>query len=635
MALAKPEMEVEISTINSKTGLYYHYLGQLLPIDGKWTIILYKDIKPIFESYRKTTAMYGKLQTLESQANHLHNKFYHHLTLKFELNKLDKDLREISSLFPARRQKRGWFNIFGTGLHTLFGVMDADDEKRINDAVTQLQDSNKKTLTIVEESLHITKATMKNFNETLNNIQANEGIINRNFEEITLLSKNLSNQVYQNKFSLTILNTAFLLLELTFELQKQVDSIKEIVLYTKSNLLSPSIISPDELYLELTQISKQLVEKELPFSLQKSNLNKFFSIIKTKTFFFKESLMTSIEVPLVNKQVFDLYKLYPYPVPSQTSNVFHTILPEFAFLAISKDKSQYIGLHSKNQLTRIEEQYFGSNLEIYDTTIQQICETSLFLNGDKFPENCNIRSLNLVEHLIQQVDINLWLIFVTTPIDFTYKCRTSSLKSAHFTRNSFILMQPACSGYFSNGLKIASSEEKKEIKNQTLELPEIPVDCCIEQEHKLSAPDVIPIKTSNLHAEDFILNQHRLEDLQRDINIEKSRKLISLYSNWWFWPLVSTVIMLLIILCLCCCCCPGCLKLVNPKSGCHPGNPCIQIWNNCNSRCNKEEPAPRLTLTRRSSYQTTPLPIQREELQMQPLMRNAAPKNWSPPSLKE
>lgn len=89
------------------------------------------------------------------------------MSLQAYLNQINNNLNQINNLYSKRFRKRGWFDFVGTGLHTLFGVMDSNDEQYYNDLVSQLEKRNKETLELMKQNAHISKSVMTNLNETL------------------------------------------------------------------------------------------------------------------------------------------------------------------------------------------------------------------------------------------------------------------------------------------------------------------------------------------------------------------------------------------------------------------------------------------------------------------------------------
>lgn len=73
---------VEIQTIPSNTGMYTKKLGHLNVIEQYYTLIIIKDIKPLYNNVNRIQNLLKKFELIESKLQGTHHTSIHSLTLK-------------------------------------------------------------------------------------------------------------------------------------------------------------------------------------------------------------------------------------------------------------------------------------------------------------------------------------------------------------------------------------------------------------------------------------------------------------------------------------------------------------------------------------------------------------------------
>ncbi|KAK0070792.1 hypothetical protein PV325_014064, partial [Microctonus aethiopoides] len=81
---------------------------------------------------------------------------------------------KLNNLHPHIRSKRGLINIVGKANKWLFGTLDADDEKRYNQAILNLQLNEKNIIKELNLQMSLSKNLIDNYNKTITSLNSNQ-----------------------------------------------------------------------------------------------------------------------------------------------------------------------------------------------------------------------------------------------------------------------------------------------------------------------------------------------------------------------------------------------------------------------------------------------------------------------------
>ena len=110
------------------SGAYLLKQPPLLLQTSSYEIVLYKNISLIKDEYHNFKKLLTKYSTLEYNYKDIH-ELIQRATLQAYITKIRGNLDLLESLTVDRRVKRGWINVVGNALHTVFEIMDSSDEE--------------------------------------------------------------------------------------------------------------------------------------------------------------------------------------------------------------------------------------------------------------------------------------------------------------------------------------------------------------------------------------------------------------------------------------------------------------------------------------------------------------------------
>ena len=117
------------------------------------------------------------------------------------------------------------------------------------------------------------------------------------------------------------------------------DKIEVSITFAKLNILHNAILNPKELLTEINKVNDILTSNKLPLEPKIQNILNFEKIITIKSFITNFSIVYILELPLVEADMYQYFKLYPLPIPN--NHTFYINIPYKPYLALSNTKYAY------------------------------------------------------------------------------------------------------------------------------------------------------------------------------------------------------------------------------------------------------------------------------------------------------
>lgn len=242
--------ENTVIKIANNPGIYYETLGKAKVTNDQWIILVHQNIS-LFEE--KFDLIYKILRQTQNLCYDIRIKQdYHNCTrtsriLSQNLNTLDSKFETLTHLTGHKihsRRKRGLLNVGSYILKGLFGTPDADDAEYYNQAIHKTLSDEKQIQILMKEQVHIIKNSLINLNETISNLQYNEIILNSNIHAINTFMTQTKTDLVREEFKNLLIYHENLLTELTQNLFEEFDNLINGILFSRRNIIHPSIITP-------------------------------------------------------------------------------------------------------------------------------------------------------------------------------------------------------------------------------------------------------------------------------------------------------------------------------------------------------------------------------------------------------
>lgn len=243
---------------------------------------------------------------------------------------LDSLLSEPGAV--RNRQKRTLFGFVGSLMHDVLGVMSEDQEKDIVAKMKALKgqsDILTRLANHTASALNMSLTVLKRHELMLENL-ANMSAVD--VKALTQKDKLLASHFRQLQASVAFVHT-----ELTAAFaawhQAEFDST-----------LSSALIQPKQLVTILQNLATQLPSGlSLPLSISSATVHYYFNSIVARPVWQEDGPLMFLHVPLVHtNRKFHLYKILPWPVRTNVSNVFMYFEPDVPYIAVSPETNTHL-----------------------------------------------------------------------------------------------------------------------------------------------------------------------------------------------------------------------------------------------------------------------------------------------------
>lgn len=552
----------------SNSGIFFQNLGSARISNDHFTLLSFSNIsflnsklQLIKNTYDKMSAVCEHVKEEEHTSLHCESSL---TSIEVAIIPLQSKLESVYNLighnFYASKARRGVFDGVSYVTNWLFGIPDAKDAEFYSQSINDLLNDNRQTQTLMKSQINLISDTITNYNASAFSFKDFEGTLNSNIkvfnDERLIINANITKLTLKTMVlrQLSLLNT------LISDVREQLDILIESILFTKQNVLHPSVITPKSLKSELEKI-KVGSNLQLPFPpTDYNNVQKYFSVSKLSAFFDGTLLIFTIKIPLVTEILYNLYHLIPLPSHSPNSNVYSYIDPQYPFLLLSNTRTKYSRMNDPKSCTSTGKgEYLCPGLISYSSAQNPVCETRLITDAPQsVPTDCITRTLKANLEIWHPLDTNTWLFTITKPTAATISCESSSNEIIDLPLNGTgtISLQQRCQIHtFSTTLTSTSNHSA----NYTNFFPKFNIssdDCCVHQDIYLTndATKMQPLNLIGLNLDDLRHTKHRLEQFEETLQSNINKPHFVTHSTWYQSYIMFTAVLIFILLTYVCCC---------------------------------------------------------------------------------
>jgi hypothetical protein len=434
-----------------------------------------------------------------------------------------------------------------------------------------LEKDDREIQNLIKEQIQVTTSTIKNFNYTIQKLQIDEQIFNDEFkiieDEINKIEEN--NYYFNNQ--LKLINTCEQLLESLVLIESQVNNIIESITFAKLKVLHPSIIiKPEYLLNQLrSQTSQNLDHNNFPLHPSVYALPVLTNLITLQAYQTNKRIVLILRIPLIEKEKYPLYHLYSIPTKDSKTNLFHTIILESKYVALSDNNRQYLKINSIEKCKDLQEETLLCSDLIPFLYENPPCEIEV-LTRLTANEKCYPVLLDIEDYNVQKVKTNKWIIITIKNLPIT--CSSGGPRAEFINQNSILTMAPRCTAFIGS-IQVHAQEENFSNYSEADVIPSIYYDCCenftppLNQRHQLKPLKINTLNLDDLKTAEFKLNQYKdqLDNLGKE---SFAHRHLSTFA-------IITIIVVVAII--------GSHSDDGPP---RPGSCCPQIFNYCNIRSN-------------------------------------------------
>lgn len=555
-----------VKQIKSSPGLYFDYLGKLKIKNGQLDVLIPIDIshlKPHIENIKSALSSTINLciQTETVDSSECHNVI-NPLIIMF--NDTMQKYTSISHLVDNRNRRNALIGGIGSAFKYIFGTLDENDGIRYNEAIEAVENDQDKLATLIKQNILVTTSVISAFNNTLTKIKSNEANLNVAIENLSIGLKNVSIQTnelliqsYQNQI-LNSLEAAILAVSL------QVEDIVDAILFCNQNILHPSMLSPQQLYIELTNNIRHLPDNlKLPVILDFNTIHFVLSISKLICYYVNKKIVFVLQIPLVSPDEFMLYHNIALPTPhdSNKPNTFSLILPDSKFIAMTKDKLQFCNLDSiENCKTTTSNNYICDVTNVYASDAKPTCASELMSKiVNKIPTQCKTNFIYGKLDVWKPISNNRWIYVQTEPNKISIDCINNKLYENSIIGTGTITIPRGCIAY----CRSTTLLPKNNVINitspiQITDFNLIDDTCCNLVKFNEKINNVPPVELTNIDLDNLDLQKKILIDSTSDLNkISNKPHIVQYGTHYSTLVLIISFIIVFYIIYKICKCIPG------------------------------------------------------------------------------
>lgn len=433
----------------------------------------------------------------------------------------------------------------------------------------------------MKENIHIVKSTISSFNSTISKLNQNEiklnSQINKLNEVLSQVTDNNNNLVYLGKLN----NFVNIIEGSLLTTSNFLDSIINSILFAKVNILHPSVLSPMNLFKELSKRSNSLNKRlDFPVPLSIENIHTLVDVSNLISYFYNNRIVFVIQIPLVSLNKFDVYKTIPLPTPHDRINpsTFALITPTKPYIALTADKLYYTFLDDIRHCPKISNDNSICPLEsIYSTLANPSCETKLLTEVTlTLPSECNSKLIYGLIDIWQKLENNKWIFVQSKTNKLTIKCN-EQLKDYSISGTGILTLDEQCIGYSKTIQLTPSTSVSTQINNQfKIDFSITEDDCCDKEIVNKTVSLLSPVSLTNIDLDSLKYSYRKLDNLEQNINKAHEQTHFVKYGNYYSTATILTLTMIFLYLAYKL---YSCLKGRKNSSSC-----CIQIFNQCNTK---------------------------------------------------
>ena len=315
-----------------ENSVIYEDYGNSYLYSEKWTTMHYIDIPDIA---KESQFLYEHLYKLQIECKeYVHCKDGTSINnLMIQSNLLASKIQTLSLLSANTRDKRGLINFIGKGLKYLFGNMDADDAQLISDSFDNMYNDSLTTVKLVKKQTTIIKNLISQL-DTYNDEYS------KTFEYFKNYTSEINSMIHINNFNSLMLENILSIKMNVDRLEHTVNAIELSIQADKSNIISPTLVTPKNFIKSLQEIDSEYHLKTL-FPIELDNYHVLMKLSKINIYIYKDKLIYKISTAIPNNSKYKIVKLTPIPVPTWRNYFIYSNVIDKTF-ALSFDKIDYL-----------------------------------------------------------------------------------------------------------------------------------------------------------------------------------------------------------------------------------------------------------------------------------------------------
>lgn len=539
-------------TINSP-GIYFDPIGSLKIVDGHLSVVIPLDTSFIKPHIDNLNSIIGTTKYFCKQSNVYNNSECHNMIQPLSTRYYDilSDFESISHFIENRSKRSAWFGGVGTVFKHLFGTMNEEDAIRYSAAIETVETDQTQLSKLLKDNILVTTTTLNSFKNVINKININEQQLNSAIDNLGLSLKNLTvlsdSLLFKSKLNemLNILESS--LLTLSFKLEDIVNG----VMFSKSNILYPSVITPKQLFNELVENYRFLADfHQFPVKLSLRNIYLLLNISEIACYYNINKIVFVLKMPLVTSYEYNLYHSVPFPVIIKGNTTYSAIIPSAKYIGITRDRSFYCKLDDFNNCKTLYNFYYICEmLDIYSSIAAPICESEIVSKAlTTIPNQCEIKYFQGHLEIWHRLYNNKWIYVITEKAKLSVDCNKIGNSELNIIGTGILSLPIDCIAYYKDLKLIPNIIKTIEVQhiNFDFDLINIKDNLTVFKQSIKNLP-FLKLKNNNL---DSIISEHNkaTTKIVNSLDNVLDKPHIVLYGEYYSYTTIFISILVIIFI---------------------------------------------------------------------------------------
>jgi len=390
-------------------------------VESAWKLVIKLDVGALEIRYQQLQEYMNQMEDhCKNLIGNIHQTCTNILQIIHKDNaKLARLLTHLRAVYKTPSNKRGLIDAIGTVSKTLFGTMDAGDEKIINEQLNLLANNEQTLQHAMKNQLKILKGTIGHMDSLEKTLSYNENLLSNVTERMRAQLAKFSRQE-------DIEERLLVLTTITTDLMDDTEDILDFLAFTKEGVIMTRLIPIEKIVAELREAATQLTKGlHFPFKTQLENWCTIQKYVKINAYYDRPDIYTIFIFPIIAYPTYRIIKTVALPVHDY-ENIFTFIKINHPLLAVDKENHHYM-IPDRDELracVRDSNTYTcDKNLPIYYAEADAPCEVQAYIKAPGQIRNCEKgQVLSETTLWITLTEEQAWLYSTPNPQEITIKC---------------------------------------------------------------------------------------------------------------------------------------------------------------------------------------------------------------------
>ncbi|XP_024885827.1 uncharacterized protein LOC112463592, partial [Temnothorax curvispinosus] len=438
---SEPMPPYEVTSFSDEPGIYFEKIGTMQLQENTWKLAIRIEVAAFAIRYHQLQHYLGRIKNLCDRVKDDNRVICNNILriTEDDNTKLTQLIIRLQTIYKVPTSRRGLLDAIGTISKTLFGTMDADDEKHIQEQLELMQNQQ-------NVMRHAAKSQIKIINATLGHMEALEQTINKNenlLANVTrLVQERVSNLAHREEIDEH-------LLAITAIMNKLINDVEDVLAYltySKSGIVLVRLLPLENIITELREATTHLSQgAHFPFKIQTENWNKIQEFMEINAYYDNPNVYTILTFPIVTYPKYEIIRINPLPVHDR-ENIFVIPKTTYDLLAIDKENRNYVTL-KEDDLNKCKHSgttfVCNTNHPVYFITPHAPCEVQIYIRAEE--DNCERRHiLSTVTFWITLAESQAWLFSTPYKQSITIQCNNQGEHKIDINRTGRIKLTDNC-----------------------------------------------------------------------------------------------------------------------------------------------------------------------------------------------